>query len=1407
MKNKWKKIVAGMLAVVMVLTSIVFDFGKATEAEAASDTTTVEADFTKDTATVLDTKFQATQGTTDEERANSVASSVTEYWNTAKGQSESVNKKLVNAALEGTASFSGSKIGSGAINNGILTDWVGMGFSSDVAANYTATIDFKDNAFYEISNVTIQWREHSSDHFIPVKFEVQANTGSAWITIATEDNCGTDALSWSVDLEKTVICSGIRVVSKEMRKTSTYAIIFSEIQTWGVACTNVAREGTESLSDSKIGSGSLINGSTGDWVGMGFVADATKACTATVNFKNGGFYEISNIVIYWRNSSKDQYIPIQFEVQANTGREWIKIAEEDNCDTTVLSWSIALEQSIVCSGVRVVAKKMSGSGSYAIVFSELQVWGEARTNAALGGTQTLSDSKIGSGYINNGSLTDWVGMGFVADATKACTATAYFKNNEFYEISNVAIHWREHSTDHYIPVKFEVQAYNGRTWVKIAEEDNCGTESLLWRAELEQPIICSGVRVVSKEMRGSGSYAIIFSELQAWGEAQTNAALGGVQTLSGSKIGSGSINNGVLTDWVGMGFVADATTNLTASVNFKNNGLYKISKVIIHWREHSTDHYIPVKFEVQAYTGSQWEKIAEEDNCGTDSLIWSADLIEPILCSGIRVVAKEMRGGSSYAIILSELEAWGTKVTNYLTTKASYNSETPISTLLTWKEKTVENFRAEIQMSYYDVTQTKYALYYGQSDMTTLEGAKSVSLIRPYNNHGAISASGLKQLPYIPEYTEEDVYEYVTAYNTSGPFNPSGDTWYMKDTIKNFPTSYNEDNIQTLNVEVLDGVVKMWWTGFEKAAWKAELTDGYTGGYVSLVSLGNNQGGFKSFKLYEIGNEDVKVAVGMDVKSAGAYTVVSVSGDLADNILKSSDIEGSLIFDQSKFEYRKAIIDINHENVNQDAVFNATDGSLPLSLTSCKAGTIVKIYFKNLTDDLDYTELRLDIDSVSRANGKSATAVVTENVAHDYTGDTKGVADKKIDIRDLIHASVNDKAPANVREVLVGIGDPEVDELLEEFVDVYVNVAASDNGNGTESQPYNSMETAYRKVKDGGTIHIVDTYGITAENNSIGVDGKAVTLTGGTLDLSGKTIVQIAGPVTLDGITVNTGSNVIYANGNKFVVNSNVSFNGKIFAIFGGSTGSDVVISYTHLELYAGDYQLIYGGSEYGTIQNDTNLIVGGNVNTGYDDILDHGKSTTHNIFGGSSKGVVKGNTNVTIKDNAMTCIAYGGGNGSASKVEGICKLTIQDNSSVMGYYGGSYFGEVAATEVVMTGGTVEQLFGGSWGADVNGSTTVTWTGGTITRRIFGGCYNDDSSSNIVSGTSTLNIGGNANFSHSTGSDRVICAGSRYSSSSDAETSVLNITTDKYSSYSSYIDTYILNFGSSDTVNTVTTLP
>ena len=37
MKKIWKKVLAGMLAVVMVLTSFAFDFGDATEAKAAEE--------------------------------------------------------------------------------------------------------------------------------------------------------------------------------------------------------------------------------------------------------------------------------------------------------------------------------------------------------------------------------------------------------------------------------------------------------------------------------------------------------------------------------------------------------------------------------------------------------------------------------------------------------------------------------------------------------------------------------------------------------------------------------------------------------------------------------------------------------------------------------------------------------------------------------------------------------------------------------------------------------------------------------------------------------------------------------------------------------------------------------------------------------------------------------------------------------------------------------------------------------------------------------------------------------------------------------------------------------------------------------------------------------------------------
>ena len=246
------------------------------------------------------------------------------------------------------------------------------------------------------------------------------------------------------------------------------------------------------------------------------------------------------------------------------------------------------------------------------------------------------------------------------------------------------------------------------------------------------------------------------------------------------------------------------------------------------------------------------------------------------------------------------------------------------------------------------------------------------------------------------------------------------------------------------------------------------------------------------------------------------------------------------------------------------------------------------------------------------------------------------------------------------------------------------------------------------------------------------------------------------------------------------------------------------------MELYGGSYGLIYGGScGDSTILGATNLTIGGTVNhdNGFDE-MNHDYNEYIAVYGGSQDGYVKDDTNVTIQDQAHISMVNGGGHGPSSTVAGTCNVYVKGGETV-GYYGGSLGGTVYKTNLVMTGGETEQIFGGSWignhdawSAGITGSTNVTFIGGTVTRRIFGGCYSENSGDgNIVIGTTTVNIGGGANYTHSYDSLTIgLCAGSCYSTDSDDEKSVLNLTAEKYVAYSSYIDKGYRS-GHSDTVN------
>ena len=287
---------------------------------------------------------------------------------------------------------------------------------------------------------------------------------------------------------------------------------------------------------------------------------------------------------------------------------------------------------------------------------------------------------------------------------------------------------------------------------------------------------------------------------------------------------------------------------------------------------------------------------------------------------------------------------------------------------------------------------------------------------------------------------------------------------------------------------------------------------------------------------------------------------------------------------------------------------------------------------------------------------------------------------------------------------------------------------------------------------------------LSKEEAKLGVKNKTVTITGGTLNLSEISELQLLGNVIFEDMTLVVDSNSIYANGNELVVSEDVTFDGTVDAIYGG--GKSNATWSTNLTLLSGNYKEIYGGSNSGIIFGDTLVVVGGEVNADID-VADH--NLKNRVYGGGYNDLINGNTYVTIKDSAQTSVVYGGGNGTDSNVQGTCHVNVT-GGNVMGYYGGSYQGTVCNTVVNMTAGKAEQIFGGCELASMTGNVDVTITGGTISRRIYGGCYNEYTdggwkSSHHINGNVYLTIGPNANINYSsTESDRGVFGGSRYKS-------------------------------------------
>ena len=169
------------------------------------------------------------------------------------------------------------------------------------------------------------------------------------------------------------------------------------------------------------------------------------------------------------------------------------------------------------------------------------------------------------------------------------------------------------------------------------------------------------------------------------------------------------------------------------------------------------------------------------------------------------------------------------------------------------------------------------------------------------------------------------------------------------------------------------------------------------------------------------------------------------------------------------------------------------------------------------------------------------------------------------------------------------------------------------------------------------------------------------------------------------------------------------------------------------------------------------NVYGGGNLAsyTGSPAVYINNGTVGGNVFGGGegSTAVVTGVPSVTVGDltvgheayvATVTGDVYGGGNAANVNTGTPVVLVQKCNTRVNNVYGGGNAANVPATHVTVTGGTINQVFGGGHGdkdsnpqkeANVTGSTSVTINGGTITQ-VFGG----SNSKGSIGGTPSVTV-------------------------------------------------------------------
>ena len=316
-----------------------------------------------------------------------------------------------------------------------------------------------------------------------------------------------------------------------------------------------------------------------------------------------------------------------------------------------------------------------------------------------------------------------------------------------------------------------------------------------------------------------------------------------------------------------------------------------------------------------------------------------------------------------------------------------------------------------------------------------------------------------------------------------------------------------------------------------------------------------------------------------------------------------------------------------------------------------------------------------------------------------------------------------------------------------------------------------SLDAALAAAADGDTIRVSGTVTVGA----LSAHGKTVTVTGGTLEFTQST-VTLGDHITFQNITLTFPEGAtLYAGGCRVTIGNGVTLTNPI-TVYGGKNGGTVAS--THLTLLSGTYTNIYGGSRSGTVTGDTRLTVGGTVNSDIDETNHSGENRIH---GGNYGGSIGGTAFTVFGGNAKARYLYGGSRGTGT-ITGGTDVTVS-GGSMMSVNGGGRGAQTGNARLTITGGTMEQVFGGCTGGAMTGDVALDVLGGTITRRVYGGCYNEVTRSGLsfvwssayyVTGNVVLTIGGGASITFTyNDNDRAIYAHSRQKTLSATEVSQL----------------------------------